>query len=799
MVLKRFCIYPCMFLLFICMIRVETIHAQDFSRQNGTSYLQPLSDDSLRYAWNLYELSLDCLEKGYPSLFFESSKEAERVFNLRKYRAISRQNLEVFLRNLEIYFSENRLLIDKDEGNNLRGDVIFNLLGTGVTLNQVYTVLEYRFEKSDTTFSFYSGWFEKYKARYLADYSLYEVRKGTLQEALVTCEEALAVAQYYDTVRIAEVSCQKRVIQYLMRPFPNDAQETIRGLKKLVSPAFTKDKILREGNMPLFYLYGTQIARIYEEQGNVEQAFRTYRLLLEEIRKYLESDFPYLLPEERSEIGLLLQYYLDAVQSFSLRHIGYKPVGELLFDHSLLKEGLLAIHPSPVAMAGKNRHPLVLTLQEAIDSLYRSPDYYLLPGDSCYFRKFRLQTDLIELKRKQVSVVKESGLNDSVSMQLKDWKSVQNYLEPHEAIIKIVDLPLDVFDRQYLALVLTSDSSSPKVVLLPRKLELFRIGLKHQRGQRIWKPIRKYLKHSTEIYLCLEGELMDFSWNNISYRKEKLLDSYDIHSLLSVKDFVRLKSDKTNGENVAVHTLYGFGGAYFSSHSISKGKRGQGVPYLAGSRKELYNIDAMLPETWKSHLFLGHEANKPNFLRLSSRIVPHSVIHIATHGFSLQHDDNITDGRIVSFEEFPFIGSNAYQDPMMRNGFLLTGANRYWNKPVPYNAMDSGIVTAHDVSQMNLYGTDLVILSSCQSAAGEMMDGEGVYGLVRAFKVAGAQAVMANFNPISDEKTVLFITTFYRHWIGGDSMFDAFCRTQRELMESNPEDEFLWSGFVLFE
>ena len=105
-----------------------------------------------------------------------------------------------------------------------------------------------------------------------------------MQEALVTCEEALAVAQYYDTVRIAEVSCQKRVIQYLMRPFPNDAQETLRRLKKLFSPALTKDTIPREGNMPLFYLYVTQIARIYAEQGNVEQAFRPYRLLLEDIR-----------------------------------------------------------------------------------------------------------------------------------------------------------------------------------------------------------------------------------------------------------------------------------------------------------------------------------------------------------------------------------------------------------------------------------------------------------------------------------------------------------------------------------
>ena len=136
---------------------------------------------------------------------------------------------------------------------------------------------------------------------------------------------------------------------------------------------------------------------------------------------------------------------------------------------------------------------------------------------------------------------------------------------------------------------------------------------------------------------------------------------------------------------------------------------------------------------------------------------------------------------------------------MMRHGFLLTGANRYWNKPIPYEAMDSGIVTAYDVSQMNLYGTDLVILSACRSASGEMKDGEGLFGLIRAFKVAGAKAVLANVNNISDSETISFITTFYRYWMEGNNMFDAFCRTQRELMNVDPENEFLWTGFVLFE
>mgnify|MGYP000068628880 FL=1 len=799
MVLKRFCIYPCMFLLFICMIRVETIHAQDFSRLNGTSYLQPLSDDSLRYAWNLYELSLDFREKGCPSYFFELSAEAGRIF-VREQNddSLSWQELEMVLRNLEINFSRNRALIDKDEESSLNLATMYNILNVSLNLVRVKNILNHHVESQDNLFSFYSDWFQKCTLHYLVDYSLYQIKKGMLQEALAVCEKALALVQHQDTINWAVIVSQKEVIRYLMQPFPANAEDVLTGLKKLVSPAFTKEEIFRNGTMPLFYLYAMQVAHIYEKNGNLEQSIRAYRLLLGEIRKYLNPDFPYLLPEEREEIGFLLQYYLDTVQSFSLRHIRYKPVSELLFDHSLLKEELLAITPSPVSLTKKGLHPRVLTLQDSIDSLYCSPDYYLFPSSPRYFNKFQLLTDLMVLKRKQVSIVKKMGLDNSVLVQLEDWVSLRNRLKPHEAIIKIIDLPVDIIERQYVALVITSDSYSPKMASLPMKWDLLKIRVEKKETEKIWKPIRRLLDHQTELYFCLEGEFIDFGWNNILYEKKKLLESYDIHYLLNTKDFIRLKQDINIGK-AAEYNLYGFGGAYFSQLPELKGVRGQGAQYLPGSREELLRIDSMLPEGWKSHLFLGSEATKFNFLRLSSRIALPSVIHVATHGFSLRYDKTVLDGRIVEFDKNSFFGSSAYQDPMMRNGFLLTGANRYWNKPVPYDAMDSGIVTAHDVSQMNLFGTDLVVLSACRSAAGETRAGEGLYGLVRAFKVAGVRAVLANFNNISDTKTVLFITTFYRHWIGGDSMFDAFCRTQRELMESNPEDEFLWSGFVLFE
>lgn len=223
----------------------------------------------------------------------------------------------------------------------------------------------------------------------------------------------------------------------------------------------------------MFYLCVMQIARRYEEKGDLTQAIQTYRLLLIEIRKYLNKDIPYLLAEEKKEIGLLLQYYLDTVQHFSLRHIEYGPVSELLLDHSLLKEDILSIGPSPICQTEEGRQPLIMDLQQAIDSIYTSIDYYLLPGNPLYFNKFQLQTELMALKRKQVSLIKNKRLLKNTSVEWTDWNDLKKYLEPHEALVKIIDLPINFFDRQYVALVVTSDSSSPGMVLLPKKRDFF--------------------------------------------------------------------------------------------------------------------------------------------------------------------------------------------------------------------------------------------------------------------------------------------------------------------------------------
>lgn len=789
-----------LFITLTIILKGNILSAQGSLELNQPSYLLPLANDSLKYAWELYNQSKKWQDIGYPSVCFHLSGEAEKIFNHHhNLTCRSQQELEIILRTLEISFMRNRQLVDKDEEHNLSLYGTFNWVRVGVNLVRAISILEYPLEQSDSVLNFYRNRIRKCKLHYFAGYSLYKTRKGDFTEALELCKTAQTLIEEEDSLIKNELYFQERLLGFLMHPLPKKAEKAVDILRELTPSDFTKDKILQEQTLPLFYLCCLLVADRYEQKHNFKQAVQTYRLMLAELQQNLNPDFEYLLAEERGELGLLLQLYLDKVQGFVLRHLKYSPVNELLFNHTLLKEKLLAVTSSPVFSKIKAYKDLsVLNLQKSIDSIYTSSEYYLLPQQPLYFQKLKAMVNLMKLKRRQVTIVRNLYPNKSGTSIPNKWEDVKELLKPDEAIIKIVDLPINFFNRQYVALILTSTSSYPQIALLPQKQELLRISFKQKNAQRIWKPIAHHLKGHKTLYLCIEGDLADLQWGNMVYKKQALLNKYNLHYLLRIDDLTRLQH-QPNCRISVKHNWYGFGGALFSLPPSWKTQRGQGLQYLPGSREELCNIDSLLPSEWTSHLFLGKEANKENFLFLSQKLSSHSIIHIATHGFSLQYNQDIPDGRIVDFQDYKFTGASAYKDPMLRNGFLLSGANRYWNKPIPYNAINSGIVTAHDISQMNLYGTDLVVLSACRSGSGDTKDGEGLFGLIRAFKAAGAKAVLANVNNIPDKDTVLFITTFYRHWIGGENLFKAFCKAQRELMKTKPENSYLWSGFILFE
>ena len=132
----------------------------------------------------------------------------------------------------------------------------------------------------------------------------------------------------------------------------------------------------------------------------------------------------------------------------------------------------------------------------------------------------------------------------------------------------------------------------------------------------------------------------------------------------------------------------------------------------------------------------------------------------------------------------------------MRSGLVLAGANNVWYESVAGNDND-GILTAQEVSELDMAKTRLIVLSACETALGDIKGSEGVYGLQRAFKMAGAKFIIMSLWQVPDKETVEFMETFYSKLLKIKEIKMAFSETQKEMRQKY--DPYFWAAFVLIE
>ena len=135
------------------------------------------------------------------------------------------------------------------------------------------------------------------------------------------------------------------------------------------------------------------------------------------------------------------------------------------------------------------------------------------------------------------------------------------------------------------------------------------------------------------------------------------------------------------------------------------------------------------------------------------------------------------------------------ESPLLRSGIVLAGANQ-----PEQGVSDDGYLTALEVAQLDLSGTDLVVVSACESGRGEIRTGEGVYGLKRSIAVAGARSSLLSLWKVDDEATAAFMERFYRRLKAGVSRADALAQTQLEFRNSSNPDwnhPYVWAAFQL--
>ncbi|TCZ71808.1 CHAT domain-containing protein [Flaviaesturariibacter aridisoli] len=322
--------------------------------------------------------------------------------------------------------------------------------------------------------------------------------------------------------------------------------------------------------------------------------------------------------------------------------------------------------------------------------------------------------------------------------------------------------------------------------------------------QLVWQPLEPYLQGAKRVYLLPGGLLNKLSFSAlIGPRDSFLIDRYELHTILNIRD---LESRSPTGD--AFNRVSLFGGALYDSSSTAGGAPGPDsteataryLPgkasraagdarfrYLEGTRREVLRIDSLL--AGRSRLFVGTAASEGNFKRQSGNAAP-GVLHIATHGFYFPQQQGGKEAPQSTGERF-----RQSDQPLLRSGLVLSGVNRYWNSSAPPGTED-GILTAQEIAGLDFSEVQLVVLSACQTALGDINNTQGVYGLQRAFRMAGVPDMIISLWEVPDAETAELMTAFYSGLAAGRRPYEAFRVAQQQLKDKY-HDPHKWAAFLL--
>lgn len=402
------------------------------------------------------------------------------------------------------------------------------------------------------------------------------------------------------------------------------------------------------------------------------------------------------------------------------------------------------------------------------------------------------------------------------------WQQVRDAMDDHTLAIEFAEITKSDSIPQYIALLLRHDWDTPRILhLFPSDSLVQRCPAANRSAEDaqlmhfIWDAVLAYTQPGETVYFSPAGMLHQLP---VEYMMDEeglaLNERYDMRRVTSTREIVLTA---TNAGHIAEAGATLIGGVRYDedtevmemqsrevqqearrtrSYDVSglDSELRAGVKPLPGTKKEVQAIDKILRAAQlEPTLRMEEKANEEFFKSLDAQ--RHDIIHIATHGFYWSDS--------VAQQQDLYRGQTSGQtitDPLSRCGLLFAGANmalkgRAAELPA---GVEDGILTAKEISLMNLDSTSLVVLSACETAKGDV-NGEGVFGLQRAFKMAGAQTLILSLWPVDDAATQMLMEHFYRHWIGEQmDMRSAFRLAQNAVREDMEYPEY-WAAFVLID
>jgi CHAT domain-containing protein len=383
---------------------------------------------------------------------------------------------------------------------------------------------------------------------------------------------------------------------------------------------------------------------------------------------------------------------------------------------------------------------------------------------------------------------------------------------------------------RYLALVLFPDATTRAIDLGPAEpvdsaASQLRAALANRdaafqpRAQALYQlafqPLLPLLGKTHRLFLSPDGQLALVPFAALHDGHQFLVDSFDFTYLTSGKDLLPLPEERAPADSVVVLADPDFSAPlsppalssaeasapaersafierFFTSLREGQAQRAWATVPLPGTRLEAEAIQRLLP---KAQLFLGPEATKERLLHLPTP----GILHLATHGFFLDDAPASPQSRAVG--HFGALGdeprASRPPDPLLRSGLLLAGASALTpSTPSPPQLLpDNTLVTALELAGLDLWGTQLVVLSACDTGRGDVKLGQGVYGLRRAFIVAGAETVVMSLWQVKDDTTSQLMEAYYRNLLAGQGRASALREAMLSLRATRPHPHY-WAPFI---
>ena len=557
-----------------------------------------------------------------------------------------------------------------------------------------------------------------------------------------------------------------------------------------------------------------KLARVYYMKKQPDKTLDAMNEIIPKYLEYTRTNFPSLSFRQKSNYWKDLkdefEFYAFVALQQPAKGSNLKYTGKV-YNNILATKALLL--SSSIKLLDKIQHSNDSTLIALYNEWIAQKEYMVsilslsksqLSDQGINVGEIQSNTERLE---KQMSQRSEIFAKGKIEKQIT-WEDVRSKLLPKEYAVEIIRFRY--FNKEftdsvlYAALIVEkATNDNPDIVILPDGKKMEGRYLKYYRNTATlntpdeysyavyWQPIKNKIPDSALVYLSSDGVYNQLNLEMLPVKgtENYVIDQNKLVLLTNTKDLLTMEqmsntiAKKKVKENKKIAPdKYVFCGSptFYTDNKIIK----RNIPDLPGAEKEIIELNTLLVSSDKSSLmFLKNNVTEDTVKNIKSP----KVLHIATHGyFKESSTKGINEDDIATH-------------PLLNSGLMLLGSGDIVDNPDnKYVNQKDGILTAYEAMDLPLDNTDLVILSACETGRGEVQVGEGVYGLQRAFLIAGAKAIVISLFKVNDEVTQKLMLSFYQKWLKTGDKRQAFVDAKKEIKREYKVPLY-WGAFIMIE